>query len=552
MTGVFEVGNHYLKQNHIHFHDPTELLQPVPAARHDSPGREIPIAVCDEGTRVELLGIINTWRKANEPGSLVFWLNGLAGQGKSTVARTVAESADKSGDLGGSFCFSRREGRFLRTASRVIPTLVYQLAQRNPSFCAQILNLLDGVEWAELPLLTQAQKFASALQNYTAPFPPPLIILDALDECEVDEAVSLLSALLGVSFHQAPEAQIPFRVLITSRPEVSLKVVFDKYCPKEYRMHEMNNDVVGDIRRYLERALSRVREDLHLPDPDQRWLSDENLDILVDRAGSLFIYAATVVRFIRTNPPGPKTQLDTLITQKSLMTSPYATLDAVYLEIVSRFLTDSLSTPKTVLPFYTEVVGSMLFLRDLLTIRAIAELTVLDTDDVITTLRPLQSIVTQASDIEASVSFYHASFRDFATGMRCVEPVLRFSRAEREAYLAKRCLASMTKNLGENMASIQDPTADMSTMLGVAQRIAPDIAYAVRFWGSHLRDSTRIEDRVELIAALKAFIGLPLVYWVETSGILGNVGPAVQCLMDALQWMVCKHRAHGISLNTSA
>ena len=487
---------------------------------------------------MELLNIIHGWRKSKDLDSLVFWLNGLAGQGKSTVARTVAEAADKSGELGGSFCFSRREDRFLRTASRVIPTLVFQLALRNPSFCAAVLKLLDGMMWAELPLLAQARKLGLALQSYTAPFPPPLIVLDALDECESSEAVSLLSVLLGSSLQRTSGTRAPLKVLITSRPEAELTPIFEEYCPEEYRMHEMGGDVVDDIRRYLEGALYRVRKDLHLPNPDQRWFSDQHLDILVERAGSLFIYAATVVRFIRTNPPGPKSQLDTLITQKSSTASPYAVLDAVYLEIVKRFLSDSSSGPKTVARYYTEVVGSMLFLRDLLTIRAIAELMVLDTDDVITTIRPLHSIITQSSDIEASTSFYHASFYDFVTSDRCVEPVLRFSQEEREAYLAKCCLLSMTRNLRENMAAIQDPTTDAVLVPGLISRIPEEIAYATRFWGSHLRGATRIEDRAGLTEALSTFIGLPLLYWVEVCGVLGSVGLAVQCLKDVLQWMV--------------
>ena len=296
MNDVSEAGQPLHEPFHI-THYPPELLDPVSAARHNSPVRQVPIATCADGTRVELLGIINTWRRSKDSDSLVFWLNGLAGQGKSTVARTAAESADKTGALGGSFCFSRREDRFLRTASRVIPTLAYQLALRVPSFCAALLNVLDGMLWAELPLLTQAQKLGSALRNYTAPFPPPLIVLDALDECEISEAVSLLSALLGSSLHRAPGMRIPVKVLITSRPEAELKAVFDRYCPEEYRLHEMGKDVVDDIRRYLERALYQVRKDLHLPDPDQRWFNNEHLDILAGRAGSLFICAAMVVRF---------------------------------------------------------------------------------------------------------------------------------------------------------------------------------------------------------------------------------------------------------------
>ena len=260
----------------------------------------------------------------------------------------------------------------------------------------------------------------------------------------------------------------------------------------------MGEVVVVDIRRYLERALYQVRKDLHLPDSDQRWFNDHHLDILAGRAGSSLLYAATVVRFIRSDLSSAKAQLETFIEQKPSEASPYAVLDAVYLEIVRRFLGNPPSAPNSVRPYYTEVVGSMLFLRDLLTVKTIAELTMLDTDDVITTLwplQPLQSIITQINNVESSVSFYHASFYDFATSDRCLEPVLPFSPKEREAYLAERCLVTMTRTLRENTADIQASTADVSTMPGLARRIPSEVVYAARFWGSHLRGSTRIEDR---------------------------------------------------------
>ena len=59
---------------------------------------------CLEGTRVALLDDIGKWTKdwTRPP---IFWLDGLAGTGKSAIARTVAERCDAVGDLGASFFF---------------------------------------------------------------------------------------------------------------------------------------------------------------------------------------------------------------------------------------------------------------------------------------------------------------------------------------------------------------------------------------------------------------------------------------------------------------
>jgi pantothenate kinase-related protein Tda10 len=66
---------------------------------------------CLPGTRTKLLQEITEW--AFSPSSKgIFWLQGMAGTGKSTISRTVARSAkDHNGHnhLGASFFFKRGE-----------------------------------------------------------------------------------------------------------------------------------------------------------------------------------------------------------------------------------------------------------------------------------------------------------------------------------------------------------------------------------------------------------------------------------------------------------
>ena len=58
---------------------------------------------------MDLLQQLEDWLE-NEQSQRVFWLNGLAGTGKSTIAQTFAETTFAEGKLGASFFCSRDFG----------------------------------------------------------------------------------------------------------------------------------------------------------------------------------------------------------------------------------------------------------------------------------------------------------------------------------------------------------------------------------------------------------------------------------------------------------
>ncbi|KAK5558224.1 hypothetical protein LTR46_003473 [Exophiala xenobiotica] len=57
---------------------------------------------------VDLLQEIYDWSD-DDDGKCIFWLRGMAGTGKSTISRTVAQAFDTQERLGASFFFKRGE-----------------------------------------------------------------------------------------------------------------------------------------------------------------------------------------------------------------------------------------------------------------------------------------------------------------------------------------------------------------------------------------------------------------------------------------------------------
>lgn len=79
-------------------------------------------AECLPGTRAELLEEIEDWTRS-PGGKRIFWLNSMAGTGKSTISRTVAGRLKQQNLLGASFFFKRGE-EDRGTAKKLFPTLV--------------------------------------------------------------------------------------------------------------------------------------------------------------------------------------------------------------------------------------------------------------------------------------------------------------------------------------------------------------------------------------------------------------------------------------------
>ncbi|KAJ6592976.1 hypothetical protein B0H19DRAFT_865519, partial [Mycena capillaripes] len=141
---------------------------------------------CMNGTRVDIIKDLIARLTSTTSSTRVVMLSGVAGSGKSTIAKTVASIlAEKKKTLAASFFFSqdytdRKELNHLAT------TLAMQLADYNRGFRAHLIKLLEkdctGICEAEPRI--QFQKLVVEILGKLPPCSKPWVIcLDALDEC---------------------------------------------------------------------------------------------------------------------------------------------------------------------------------------------------------------------------------------------------------------------------------------------------------------------------------------------------------------------------------
>ena len=124
---------------------------------------------------------LEQWLK-DEHDQHVFWLNGLAGTGKSTIAQTFAEICFADGNLGASF-FCSRDSDDRSTLQAIFPTLALQLAYQYPKFQEELLKLLRAnLDVGQESLSSQMERLI--VGPFKATKIQTLIIIDALDECK--------------------------------------------------------------------------------------------------------------------------------------------------------------------------------------------------------------------------------------------------------------------------------------------------------------------------------------------------------------------------------
>jgi hypothetical protein len=225
--------------------------------------------------------------------SPIFWLNGLAGTGKSTVAQTIAERVFADGHLGASFFCSRGvEDR--SNLQLIFPTLAFQLAQTYPDFRSSLILLLQSnPDIVHESLRDQMERLL--IQPLRSTDISTVIVIDALDECKDEEPEFAMLLVLGQSVSEIPKVKF----FVTSRPETHIMSGFRgpllTASTDVFILHDVEPRIVdSDIRRFFDHELSVVVQRRGI----DGWLTDGHIDLLCQRAAGFFVYAVVTLNFL--------------------------------------------------------------------------------------------------------------------------------------------------------------------------------------------------------------------------------------------------------------
>lgn len=501
-------------------------LNPVAAAQF-SQG-----ASCIDGTREIPLGQIMIWSEGTSP-SATFWVHGLAGSGKSTIATTVCERLREKKALAGSF-FCKRDAHDQRDPKRILSSLSYSLTNHCKPYrdliCAALENETDisasPVTYQLSPLFTTP--FAALKNQNDCPRESLIFVVDALDECGDDTSRSQIANCLC----QIAVLADWLKVVVTSRPQPLLAQAFLSRDRHRLSLDLNTLDSTSDIAEYTRSSLQELVDSQKL---DGKWLNNKTIATLSTRASGLFIWSTTMISFLQG-------QLDKDYAMEVLLEGQSAdaekNLDALYMTVIGGGNLDGLNVElKRAFLAILRITAK----NEPLSINALCDfMPLLGSQRKVkkSTLRAafdlLQSVLYEDASNGNAIRVCHPSFLDFLeSSQRC--GVYWTDPKQLQQTMIENCFNIMRIGLRLNICNMKSSFIGNSEISDLQQKIRQNIPESLQYsclhWFTHFIESSR--TIVEHLVA-DFFGGMRILFWLEVLSLIGGLEMGLYALQRIL------------------
>jgi len=497
-------------------------------------------SVCTRGTRKRLLNDIVAWAEGISSGTL-YWLFGPAGSGKSTIASTIAlrfelAIAEDPIVLGGNFMCSRLF-KETSSATRIVRTIVYQLALKCKPFadaltyCGKFDTINQSPRDQLQGLLIEPwQASESARLAYSStPSPQYLIVIDALDEIDGTGGSEFLRDLLSVINENRLKG---LKFFATSRPDPTLVSRVGEFGDKQLcRLEEVPvEEAQSDIKVFLSASLPNA--------------SPEIIEKVVTLADGLFIYAATILKYLDGCGPNEKVELLVELLSKLSSGNPRTSAAETYLldRLYHQVLKDVFDKIQLAIqPRRLQLLHTFLSTVERISTSTAANLcTSTNTisyeegaDDI---LKALHAVLYSKND---QVLWYHKSFPDFLFDRDRSEEFW-CDQVEHNQRLTGCCFRVMKEVLRFNIGNIESSfvfDCDNPTLSkAIKDNISSTLSYSCRNWDRHL-SSTLPSTSGSVHEGLLEFVKLRAIFWIEAMNLLELCGLCDPMLRTASKWV---------------
>ncbi|KIK53577.1 hypothetical protein GYMLUDRAFT_178760, partial [Collybiopsis luxurians FD-317 M1] len=477
---------------------------------------------CTADTRTGILGQLHTWVADNSPSCPpIFWISGMAGTGKSTIAKIICEEYSKKGgdyQLGASF-FCSRQLPDLRDQRNVIPTVAYELS----SSCTALQDELVVVEPKAVKkpeshvtsLLLGPWKKIAESQGLKW-----LIVLDALDELENNGGYNILKQLL-----EGVDGIHGLKILVTSRPDQNIANVCNEQLSSKTicHLHDVEKEVaLQDITKFIYTKLEHL-----VP----KWKAE--LDQLAEQCDGLFIYAATAIRYICGNPDSRVQmksqkqfdQLKSLLSKPDLMLTQSSHIGILYQPILDEVFANEGGDDAQM------VVSTIMCVKQPVSVSVLAKLITQPGEE------PEEEWVREVVNALHAMTFtqnnciyiYHKSFLDFFP---------KDSIREQNKLLAETCMHIMQQRLHFNMCDLQTSYKLDSEVpnlrIKVKDMFGNELGYALQYWIPHLIEQEANDSFLELMPML---MKKKILFWIEVMNLMQKKEDCFKQVLDLRRWL---------------
>jgi NACHT domain len=395
---------------------------------------------------VQLLQDITSWIDGDNPKH-VYWLQGWAGTGKSTIARTIAQRYTNPHSKWrlATFFFSRGEGD-AGHIRKFVGTIATQLAGQWPAFekalqgvisdNKEIVRKRQQDQWKALIL----EPLSKVLDDPASPH--VLLVVDAVDECginvDMEHIIKLLLDIRGMR-------STIFRIFVTSRPEISIGSGFaDHPGHVSVVLHNIEDSIVNvDLFVFFRHYFTEICQRRRFRGD---WPGNSIILCLVTMSATLFIWAATVCRFIQEGGPRTKQRLSAVLEGSSHTGGPDQALDQIYLTVLRNILGEALTKAEKEETYkdLKRILGTISNLYSPLSTMALSALLSVEKEEIEQNLLDLHSVIEVSDDHEQPIRLHHPSFRDFLHNTeRCTIPLLRVDMVETHRAITQHCIEVM-------------------------------------------------------------------------------------------------------------
>ncbi|KAF9545628.1 WD40 repeat-like protein [Agrocybe pediades] len=466
----------------------------------------------------------------------MFWMNGMAGTGKTTILYSFCEWLEENKQLAGNF-FCSRASTSCRDLNNIVRSIAYQLTHYSRAFRSELCKILEEKEDAHRLNVGEQFKWilAKPLENsMDAITDGAVIVIDALDECG-----DVLATALFLKVLMSYATRLPIKFLVASRPEpVILKhMQTSNFSPSVLRLHDIEQSLVeADIKKYLQEELRTM-----VPAP-----SSEVIDQLTRQSGKLFVYAATVARYV--NPEhevvNSKSRLDLILGISSSSASlQEQELDRLYRSILSSAF-DKTRLEERELKIAYLVLRTVICAIEPMTTCTMSMILALRQEDVASTLSRLQSVLHVQEGPSGLVSILHASFSNFLCN-RDRSHEFYCNIMEHNTQIMHSCFDVMCKELHFNMCKLEssyDFDKDVPELdKKIQANISAGLLYACKYWSDHLG---RCDLTSSIHYQLVEFLKFRLLFWMEVLNLTKCISMGPQMLSNVLDWFICKAPDH--------